>query len=395
MKPFDLDLLLAPGLSIFFATVGVAFWVTRSPVFSVSAAFIKAGIFLVYFGILFDGTFTFLDDWSYLEGGGELYAQNVGLTNLSENWEFALVIGGGDHFIYYLYNAYAFRIFGEGYYAPVALNILLTVLIAWIGTYLAARAFGLAGMRRKCFFGFLLLHPDILAWSNIMNGKDILVLLLHVFLLLACWLFYSRRLMAAIVLAIPVSLVLFFTRFYVPLLFAVALLASLLLARGGKGRLWLSSLGIILAALVFAQIGSDGLQYALAAVRENFVNPFYGFLRIALTPIPFNTELAYSFLNLPALIHWMLFPFACWGAVVVCRLRTPFSRFFLLYILIFLSLYAVFGELQGPRHRVQLDYAWAVLQFAGAMAFLPSVFARRQHKPMQAVTPSAPAGQGA
>jgi hypothetical protein len=395
MKPFDLEPLLAPGLSIFIATVVVAFWVTRSPVFSMVAAFIKSGIFLIYFGLLFDGTFTFLDDWSYLEGGGELYAQNVGLANLSDNWEFSLAVSGGDHFMYYLHNAYAFRIFGEGYYAPVALNILLTLLVAWFGTYLAAQAFGLAGVRRKCFFGFLLLHPDILAWSNIMNGKDILVLLLHVLLLLSCWLFFSRRLVAAIALAVPVSLVLSFTRFYVPPLFAMALLASLLLCRSGKGGLWLFLFSIALAALVLAQMGSDVLQYALAAVRENFVNPFYGFVRIVLTPIPFNTDPAYGFLDLPALIHWLLFPFACWGAVVVHRLRTQFSRFFLLYVLAFLSLYAVFGELQGPRHRVQLDYAWAVLQFAGVMAFLPSVFARRQHKPMQVFAPSAPVGQGA
>lgn len=377
MSAFDLELLLTPALAIFFTTLMVALWVTRAPVFSMVAAVIKAVIFLLYFGLLFDGTFTFLDDWSYLEGGQELHSQGIGVANLAENWNSVLAIGGGSHVIYYLYNAYAFRLFGEGYYAPVALNIVLTVLIAWIGTYLSVRAFGLSGAHRKFFFAFLLFHPDILAWSNVMNGKDVLVLLLHVLLLVSSWLFLVRRPVVALALAVPVCLVLLFTRFYVPLLFGVALLATLLLSRTGKGRVWLFSLSIAFVALFLAQIGLDGLDYALAVLHENFVNPVYGFVRAVLTPIPFNTDLPYSFLDVPALIHWLLLPFACWGAIALHRLRTPFSRFFLLYVMFFLSLYAVFGELQGPRHRVQLDYAWAVLQFVGVTAFLRSVFSYR------------------
>lgn len=370
MRSFDLNILLAPGVIIFFATLWVAFRATHSPVFALLTAFLKAGVFIVYFGLLFDGTYTFLDDWSYLEGGQELQAQNVGITNLGDNWELALMIGGGDHFLYYLYNTYALRLFGEGYYAPVALNILLTLLVAWYGTRLVAREFGISGIRRKWFFGFLLLHPDILVWSNVMNGKDIFVLLMHILLLLSCSLFFKRQLLAALTLAVPVSFALFFLRFYVPLLFAAALIISLVLIRSGKGWLRLFFFGCVVATLVLTWLGTDGLQYALGAVSANFVNPLYGFVRFVLTPVPFNTEEAYSFLDFPALIHWMLFPFAIWGLIMVYRLHTPFSRFFLLYLLVFVSLYAVFGELQGPRHRVQLDFAWAVLQFMGVMAFL-------------------------
>lgn len=377
MHPFDLELLFTPGLVIFFATLWVAFKVTRSAGFSIAAALVKAGIFLVYFSMLFDGTFTFLDDWSYLEGGQELYAHGVGLTNLAENWQFALIIGGGDQFLYYLYNSYAFQLFGEGYFAPVALNILLTLLVAWFGTLLATREFGLSGIWRKGFFAFLLLHPDILAWSNIMNGKDILALLMHVLLLFSGSLFLGRRWVTGLALAIPVSLLLFFMRFYVPLLFIVALAASLLLARRSKGNLGLLFIAGVLLALLFTQLGSGNLQYGLDVLRETFVNPVYGLVRFVLTPIPFHTGVEYTFLNIPAIIHWLSFPFACWGVVVVHRLRTPFSRFFLFYVLVFVCLYAVVGELQEPRHRVQLDYAWAVLQFMGVMAFWRSHFARR------------------
>ena len=381
MQPFDLDAILTPGLVIFFATLWVAFRMTRSAVFALMAAFVKAGVFLVYFGLLFDGTFTFFDDWGYLEGGREFYAQGIGITNLVDNWDIVLLTGGGDHFGYYIFNTYAFRFFGEGYYAPVAINILLTLLVSWIGSNLVAREFGL-GLQRKWFFGFLLLHPDILAWSNIMNGKDILVLLLHVLLLLSCSLFLGGRLAAALALAVPVCIVLFFMRFYVPLLFALALIISLLLARGVKVELRFLFPSVLFTALILVWVGPAGLQYAVDKLSEDFVNPFYGFVRFALTPIPFNTALNYSFLDVPALIHWMLFPFTFWGVIAIQRLHTPFSRFFLVYLLVFISLYSVFAELQGPRHRVQFDFALAILQFIGLKSFLRCHSPRRPQVPM-------------
>lgn len=392
MQSFDLDLILVPCLVIFFTTMAVALMVTRSVMFSLFAAFAKGGIFLVYFGVLFDGTFTFLDDWSYLEGGQELLAHGVGITNLADNWELALMTGGGDNFVYYLYNTYAFRLFGYGYYAPVALNILLTLLVAWFGTRLAAREFGFSDVWQKWFFAFLLLHPDIMAWSNIMNGKDIFVLLLHVLLMLSCSMLFRHRFVHALALLIPVSLMLLFTRFYVPVLFAVALAANLLIAKNDKGRLRLFIPVGMLVALALAWIGQGALQHFLAQLREQFVNPLYGFVHFALTPIPFKTDVIYSFLDFPALFHWLLFPFTCWGAILVYRLRTQFSIFFLLYLLVFASLYSTYGELQGPRHRVQLDYAWAVLQFIGVMDFLPSLFARQHQALIRPSAESMPTG---
>ena len=173
------------GRSHFFATLVVSFKFTRNPAISILLAFVKAGIFIAYFGFVFNGTFTFLDDWSYLEGGRELLLEGVGITTLAKNWQYARMIGQGDHFVYYLYNSYALRIFGEGYFAPVAFNILLTIAIAYFGARLAVVEFGMSKQTSRWFYLFLLLHPDILAWSNIMNGKDMLALLLHVLLLTA------------------------------------------------------------------------------------------------------------------------------------------------------------------------------------------------------------------
>jgi len=371
MKPFDLTVLLWPATVIFVSTAVVAFKVSRAPAFSLFSGFIKSGIFLGYFGYAFDGTYTFLDDWSYLQGGEELHANGVGVSNLGEHWVLALTIGRGEHFVYYLYNTYAFRLFGVGYYAPVALNVLLTLAIAWIGARLAQREGGFSQRSTRYFFAFLLLHPDILAWSNIMNGKDVLVLLLHVILLFSASLFFRSHVKTALLLAVSVSTVLTFLRFYVPILFAVALMASLILGGGTKGRL--RFLGAAIFAAAALTIGELGFQHVLLKVREHFVNPLYGFVRIVLTPIPFNTEKSYAFLDIPALIHWVLMPFVVVGMIQIYRLNTPYWRFFLAYVFVFIGVYAVFGELQGPRHRVQLDYAWAVFQFLGLMTALHSV----------------------
>lgn len=386
MKPFDLDLLFLPSLLIFIATWCVAFYLTRSVVFSLPAAFLKAGIYLIYFGFLFDGTFTFLDDWRYVAGGMALLNEGIGLSNLAENWGFVLMTGGGDHFLYHLYNTYAFRFFGVGYYAPVALNILLTVLVAWFGSILGAREFGLRGQWRKIFFMFLLLHPDILAWSNVMNGKDIFVLLLHVLLLSAASLYFQGRNNLAIAVAIPVVVILFFLRFYVPLLFSsVFVLHQLLAVKRRHHFYWFIGTTSLLLLGSVMTIGNL-MTSAWANLQENIGNPIFGFVRMTLTPIPFNTELNYNFLDIPALFHWILTPVVVYGVIsLMRRKKTPFTKFFLLYLVTFMGLYSVYGELQGPRHRVQLDFAWAVLQFIGIKRGLVwSLTSRRQSKPVSA-----------
>ena len=72
--------------------------------------------------------------------------------------------GRRPHFVYYLYNTYAFRIFGEGYYAPVACNNLLTPLIAYLGTRLAVREFGLTP-RQGGWFSFFSFSTPI-SWHG-------------------------------------------------------------------------------------------------------------------------------------------------------------------------------------------------------------------------------------
>lgn len=279
------------------------------------------------------------------------------------------MIGQGYHFIYYIFNAYSIRFFGNGYYAPVAMNILLTVLIAFLGSMVVERGFGFSNKDKKVFFALLLLHPDILAWSTIANLKDILVLLLHVLLFLSVIMLYKSRFFLSFAIAIPTTIILYFLRFYVPLLFAVAFFCSHFSIKKNHNRLFFLY-GFIFLLVIIACNGINNLQSAFEKTKENWVNPLYGVIKFLFTPIPFHTDIAYSFLNFPALIHWILLPFAFLGFRKIWRIGTPFSRFFIFYCISFFCISSVYSEFQGPRHRVQLDFAFAVIQYIGLLIFL-------------------------
>lgn len=373
MNPFDLHVLFWPASVIVVLTLIVTFYITANPFGAMLAALLKAGVFFVYFGWFFDGTFTFQDDFKYLAGGEFLLLNGVGIFNLTDNWEMIRTIGAGDHIFYYLYNTYAFKIFGLGYFAPVALNILLTVFFAYFGAQLAAHEFGLSRRNLVLFYFFLLFHPDVLVWSSIINGKDILVLLLHVLLLMSFSLYYRNRFLDAILIGVPVIFVLLFLRFYVPILFALAFAISLILPGGRvrfRFRLWLIGISVCLVGILLTWMGGEAFLDALLKVKAEFVNPIYGLARIFMTPIPFHTEPSYGFLNISALLHWIMAPLFILGLTRLARMGTLFSRLLIIYLVTFFALYAMYGHLQGPRHRVQLDFGIALLQFMGMMIFL-------------------------
>lgn len=373
LQPFNIETLLLPTSTILLVTLLLSLIVTRSFFLSIITALIKTSIFFIYFAVLFDGTHTFLDDWSYLAGGKKLVDAGVGLFNIGENWTLLFSVGNGDHFFYYLYNAWAFYLFGESYYAPVALNVIISLLIAWLGANLARKEFGYHKQKRKLFFIFLALHPDILAWSSVMNGKDILVLFLQIILLWSAAQYYRNMKAKALIAMLAASSILIFLRFYIPLIFSLAFATYSLIHR--KNKHWLQTIaGGALVITTTTWLEQDHLEYALASLNEHFTFPVTGLIRFVLTPIPFNTEIAYSFLDIPACIHWLLFPFSLVGLLHVINFRTPFSRFFLIYLFILLGLYSSFDALQGPRHRVQIDYALAVFQFSGVNLFLKYIF---------------------
>lgn len=375
-EPFPIDTLIWPTIAILVATLAATYGVTKNLAISSGAGLIKAAIFVLYFGYLFDGTHTALDDWSYVRNGIFLTKENVGFLNIFENWEVARKAAHGDAFLYYLYNAHAFWLFGQyEYFAPVALNLVLVAGIAYLSYRLVATEFGISELAAKLFFFFMLFHPDILIWSTVFNLKDILVLLLHVLLLIAISKYMHGKFIWAVLIAVP-TLVTFMTiRHYVPVMFAMALVLSAFISNPGSRVKILVISAVMLAGIVF-WTSLDTITFAFYLIEKTFVNPIYGLVRFTLTPIPFNTDPIYAFLDIPAVIHWLLTPFFLLGIYQVWKQGSRFGQFVVLNLFVFLGIYAMVGELQGPRHRVQLDFAFALFQFMGLLAAYQWVRAR-------------------
>jgi len=380
LQPFPLGDLAIPALLILALGFVVSLYVTRRVHWSLLVSWIKAGLFLGYYGIFFDSTFSFLDDWSYLERGEQLLRQGVRVTNLFTHLPELFSVAGGKHFVYYLYNAESIRLFGPVYYAPVTLNVVLTFVAAGFMAAAARSGLNLSKRLATGLFVFIAIHPDVLAWSTIMNGKDTVVLVGTSLFIYAVSLAGQRRYVWAVLVGGSVGLILFFTRYYVSLMLLVALFGTLLLSPLGRRRvgLWL----LLSAGLmgVMTVLGPEGVANAYGRLQAALVNPLYGIPRMLLTPIPFHATEHYAFLDLPQVFHWMMLPALAYGMYRIWRRSTLTARFVVLYSLAMLLLYGMYGELQGPRHRYQLDGIFALFQFYGGLGILKQLLPARRSR---------------
>lgn len=215
--------------------------------------------------------------------------QRVRILNAALHMPVLSEVAGSRHIVYYLFNAESMRVFGSFYYAPVAVNIVLTFLASAFMVHSARHELGLSKSTVSAFFLYLTLHPNIIVWSTIRNGKDTLILTATSILV------YSVvRLTAApvssLMWAAGTCLVLLFTRYYLPVLFLSAFLISLILSPKywRKPIYWVAILAPMALVPVFFRIRD--FVYAWDTIQLNFVNPAYGTVRMLLTPIPLNAE---------------------------------------------------------------------------------------------------------
>ena len=195
-----------------------------------------------------------------------------------KNWQSAFNLAGGIIlFITFRMRTRIAILWQIQYYAPVAINIALTAFIAFLGARLAIIRFGMSKFVSKLFFIYLFFHPDIFAWSNVMNGKDILVLLIHLLFLTAISIFLQRNyLIAFIILFFIVTAFAVFLRFYIPFLFGISLFVALV-PKQREVMLPISSLTCSSILLYF--LFGSWIHYAFNLVLDNVSNPIIGFLR--------------------------------------------------------------------------------------------------------------------
>lgn len=361
--------LIYPFGVIFFSSFIALIIISKSLVISVSGASLKASLFFIYFALFFNGCVTCQDDLYYLDVASRLADDRISFLEMMIDSQIVQDMAESAHILYPIHNYISIQLFGNNYFSPIIINILLTIPIAYAGMKLAVSALGISQYVGRMLFIVLLVHPEVLAWSTVFNGKEILLLLLNILLLSGVNRILSGNLLTGLLILVPSIFLVSFVRFYVPALIAAAFILFYIIKKSAYKR---PKYLFIVCAIVFAMVLEfDGaLDYAIGLIIASFTNPVTGVIRFLLTPIPFLTDDVYAFLDWPALIHWALMPFMIYGVSLVYRAKRDFGIFLIYYVAVFVLFYGSFGELQGPRHRFQLEFAIAVFQCIGVLSFL-------------------------
>ncbi len=360
MNPeFNIDLVIA-GFSII---VMGSLFVRRILGFPLAllVSFIKAAVIVIYFSSFFNGIGLRSDDLVYYLQGRAMMAN--GFDPLSglftpEGWG-TLVSMAGFHILYGWWSLLGQWLFGPYYWAPIALNVIVTFVSAVFLNKLM-KAEGLSTQYRKWFVVFFLLHWDLLVWSSTLNLKDCLVMTLTI---MSLWYFSKliihkvrgKERIVTLLLSTIVSLVFLILRLYTPILILITVMLWSVL-RNGRQLIWLTPLAMVGALSVIHYFGGIPLEYF------DLEGVLIGAIRFLTTPQPWKVSDTYDFILLPSIMHWVfIVPVAC--SIIALWGHSDTSRLFIIYLMVATLFYAFVDELQGVRHRVQLIFVIAWLQY--------------------------------
>mgnify|MGYP000112020698 CR=1 FL=1 len=330
---------------------------------TVAVVAVKVGIPLLYFGTLYNARWTLNDDITYTKGGFELVDSSFTLVSVlltSDGQATLHTLARGQHILYHWWNMLAMKLFATTYYAPVFLNVLVSVVAAFLLVEIL-RLYSFSERYRTWAGVFFLLHWDVLAWSSLLNLKDTLVLFLTIFALYGVariaksGLEPNAHAFVGTLTVLASSTAFWWIRFYVPFFIIAAGVAWLFVHLDGPTKYVIPVVGAIPAAVVF-QEGVSAFGYLRPGQFA------YGFVRFLLTPRPWGVAESYSFLVIPAMLHWITLVPAAVGALWLCR-DSKIARLFVIYAGIVLCFYGLVPELQGPRHRYQISFIFAWAQF--------------------------------
>jgi hypothetical protein len=372
-QPFDLNLLLFPGIVLFLSLLILGYLGSRTPTIALLIATLKTSFFILYFGYIFDGTYTTrADDEYYLVTGYQLYmffldgTSEVTIDNIRN-------IVGASHFIYNILNAIAFLLFGVFYFSPVVINIIISAAAAVISVKIIKQQQILCGRHLNYFFLFFVLHPELLSWSTVFNLKDTLVLFMHVLLLYAVSLFVLQKKMAALFIGLSATVILVGLRFYVPFIFGLSFLMYIITGMKLNFKKVIT-FGTSMSLFFLFAVPWNYFTYSLKVYKTSMINPLTGTVHFLLAPRPFFTDEIYRVLNFASLIHWLFFPMFLMGIYVGLKPKNKFIYFLFIYLLTFTFFYGSFEFLNGSRHRLQLLFAISVFQFIGLKWFIRQIF---------------------
>ena len=241
-------------------------------------SFIKIAIPYVYFSFYFNEQWTFLDDWTYFWHSKDMLdAGFTPISALTSDGRLELLhLTGSYHTLYYHWNLLSFYFFGQHYFVPVYMNIMLSFVSAII-FYKIVSDSGFS--RRYALYAsiFFLLHWDILAWFSVLNMKGSVVMclsLLGVFSILN--LFRKKKVVYALLFLLTCYLF-YWLRFYIPLLLIASFVLWVILGHS-KNRFRYLLVFFPVLGFLFKLIDWNNITGQL-----NFSNLPYGLIRIFLT----------------------------------------------------------------------------------------------------------------
>jgi hypothetical protein len=319
---------------------------------------------VVYFAWFCDGAWFVSDDLTYYQRSSNLFAQGVTPWELLSPNGLDLLgsVAGSDHVLYYWWNLLAFTLIGDAYYAPVLLNIGATFVTAHLigGLF---EDLGFDRFYRVSAQAVVLLHWDVVTWSSLLNLKDSIVQLLTVAALAASVRFIRTRSLGSVLTFVGVCLVFQTIRFYVPVLLLAAI--GFWAATCWRHPLKFVALALACVVGVKATLKFGDMLFDYAALAD----AARGIVDFSLQPRPWAIESGYSFLILSSTLHWVFFAPALVGAALIWR-ESVGGRLILVYLAVVICFYALAQDFQGPRHRLQVSFIFAWLQFHGCVRAL-------------------------
>jgi len=365
--PFPPESLVLPSILIFISGYLILKHVTKNTSLILVVSALKSLFFFIYFAFVFNGQFTSgFDDYYYLQSGQNILKAFQDLSLFSTSF-FDVV--GGFHFSYPLLSSISQAVLGEYYYSLCATNVILTFFCG----LLASRIIIIVSNSRQyaSSIGFsLVLYPDLFLNSSIFAGKDTLVLLLHLSLLLIIANYFKTD-RFSFISAIFILLVLFVTRFYVCLIFILFLLVI-------QKRYLYILFSSFLLYFVFFSLGVasnvqvltlQGLSY-VSPDSYNPVNIILNTFKFILTPRPFFEDTIHKFLLPANIFNWIASPLLLLGFIKCLFSSNAFYRFLSYYFSAFCLVYSFIDFLNGPRHRIQLSFALVIFIYQGFKSLL-------------------------
>ncbi len=334
-----------------------------------AAAALKIGLLVAYFGWFYDGTWTIKDDFEYHEQARILLSSQwnpVSLLFTASGVETLIETADRSRHILYTWWVYSAQyVFGRVYYAPVFMNVALTFVAAAM-LYQLVAVEGFTQRYNKGVLLFFLFHWDVLAWSSLISIKDCLVMTMTLGAFFLMWpMIRKPQLDAANIAALlgiaVIAYAMTFLRFYIPVLMLVTLSIYYFLhmERARKYYFLLAASIVVTAIILFTPLIQFHIEKDVVADVKQFLT---GFVRFPLTPRPWSLEPAYTFLFLPAALHWVFIVPAIVGACYLWD-RSRLARLLIIYLVVIIGFYAVVEILQNTRQRFQVTYILAWLQF--------------------------------